>query len=196
MKNAQARELAAIQAQAQAEMAAAAAAAETRRQQQEEELRKAAELRAVTKAFELTALVTLEQLPALSAPTPSQLQHQGQLHQLLSSWSAAGSATPFTFQDLITHTSMAANAPFFVRTALGSRWSEWFPSADPGPAQVVPRQVAQLLLKSLGKLKTQWQKHETNEAIAESGKASFAAMTGAAKKRKALLLDEEMIPSQ
>ena len=187
MKEAQAAELAAMETQAQAHIS-------TMRQQKVEELRKATELRAVTRAFELTANVSHEQLPALTAPTPCQLQHQGQLHQLLYAWDAAGAGTPFTFQDLITHTSMSTEAPPFVRAALGTKWSAWFAEADPGTSQVVPRQVARLLLQSLEKLKTKWLEHETKEAIAESGNTSYTAMAGEAKKRRALLLDEVMVP--
>ena len=67
---------------------------------------------------------------------------------------------------------MTTDAPFFVKAALGSKWSEWFTAADPGTAQVVPRQVAKLILQSLEKLKAQWLEHETKEAITESGKQS------------------------
>ena len=49
-------------------------------------------------------------------------------------------------------------------------------------------------LQSLEKLKAQWLEHETKEAITESGKHSYAAMAGETKKRRALLLDEEMVP--
>ena len=156
--------------------------------------RKAQEFRAMTLAFEATAQVTADELPTLTAPPTSQLQGHAQLYQLLTVWSTAGAATPFTFQDLIAHSMMGSDAPLFVRTALGTKWTQWF-SADPGLAHIVPRQVAQLLLASLEKLRAQWQEDEARDNIAEQGRTSYAAMVGIAKKRRAELLDHEMVPA-
>ena len=184
-----------LRAQQEAQLAAMKETLNAQLQADQERQRKAHEFKAMTLAFEATAKVTVDELPTLTAPSGSQLQHQGQLYQLLAAWAAAGAVTPFSFQDLINHTSMAADAPLFVRTALGSKWSMWF-STDPGAHALIPRQVGQLLLQSLEKLKAQWQGDTSREQIAKQGEDSYAAVAGEAKKRRAELLDQEMIPAE
>ena len=172
----------------QVQMAAMQNQLQQQQQQQQAAIKKAEEFRAMTLAFEKTAEATPDDLPALTVPNGTQKNQHAQLYQLLATWSHAGASTPFSFQDMITHTTMGADAPLFVRAALGSKWSLWF-VPDPIPTQIIPRQVSQLLLLSLEKLKAQWQ----DAVIAQGNEEdAFVALERTAKKRRAELLDQDM----
>ena len=137
----------------------------------------------------------VDKLPVLSVPAGEQAVKQGQLYELLESWEAAGAATPLTFQDFIVNAHLAADAPLFMRTALGSNWELLFPNAGtqgPAPTDTIPKQAVQLLLASLRRLKQHWHEAEKAKDIAAEALTSFAKMTDASKKRRAQLFDIDM----
>ena len=155
---------------------------------------KAVRLQAMTQAFEKTTDVTLEHLPSLMLPAePAAVTQLAQLHQVLEQWAALVDPTPFTLSDLIAHSPLAQDAPEFMRTALGDKWASWFPGETPDDA-VVPKQVALLLLASLKRLSETWVQSNSQEATRLQAAGSYTALTSAAKKRRAALLDSEMIP--
>ena len=115
------------------------------------------------------------------------------MHHLLEQWAAPESPTPFTFADLIKHTPLANEAPTFVKTALGDKWRMWIAECPP-PETVIPRQVATLLRDSLKRMCDNCENAEKKDEIAQQAAGSFATLTGATKRRRAVLLDFEMIP--
>ena len=95
------------------------------------------------------------------------------------------------FEDLLDYTKLGSEAPLFVRTALGIAWNKWFPS-DPAAHVVVPRQVLLILLGSLEKLKDNLAEQGTSKEIELAAHGSYSKMAGAAKKRRAQVVDATM----
>ena len=153
--------------QQQRELQLAAAAAKLKAERQE--------------AYEVTHVVDTDALPALQTPQGEQLTKQGQMLCLLREWKKSGASAPVLFQDLIEYTDLAADAPLFVRTALGTAWSKWFPNDCPADT-VVPKQALELVLMSLEKLQLQW---ESQQATEQAAAGSYVLLAGAAKKRRA-----------
>ena len=148
----------------------------------------------LTVAFERRASVTVDQLPSIMVPTEeAALDKLAGMHHLLTQWAASEPPTPFTFADLVAHTPLAQEAPTFVKAALGDKWLQWF-AESPSPETVLPRQVAMLLRDSLQRMSDNWEGNENKDRIAAQAAGSFAALSGAAKKRRAVLLDCEMVP--
>ena len=76
-----------------------------------------------------------------------------------------------------------------VRTAFGTKLSVWFQN-DPAPTTIIPRQVAMLLPAFLGRVKAQYEQDEVEDAIAKDAFASYAKVFGAARRRRAELLNK------
>ena len=130
-------------------------------------------------------------LPALRKPSGEQLGKQSQLLFLLRAWKGGGSSAPVIFQDLVDYSELGAEVPLFVRTALGSAWSVWFPN-DPAATAVVPKQVLLLVLGSLEKLGDSLEADDAAEETEKAAAGTYAQMAGTTKKRRAEALDEAM----
>ena len=149
----------------------------------------------MTLEFEKTASVTVQQLPSLMLPSDSAaVEKLAQMLCLLEQWIALENPTPFTLSDLVTHSPLAQEAPTFMKTALGDKWGEWFAVNAPDNT-IVPKQVAGLLLATLKRLSETWEQSQEQEAIRAQAAGSYAALVGHAKKRRASLLDSEMVPA-
>ena len=135
--------------------------------------------------------VALDAMPILQVPAGEQLTKQGQLFALLQSWSDKGAETPVTFQNLVDHSELKADAPMFLRTILGSAFRKWFPE-EPGAESVIPKQALLLALQSLDRLRQTWQSMESSQEISRAAAGSFAQVEGEAKKRRAELMDAVM----
>ena len=132
--------------------------------------------------------VALETMPFLQVPSGDQLAKQGQLFTLLQSWEASGAATPVTFQNLMDHSKLGADAPMFMRTVLGSAFSKWFPE-EPAADTVLPKQALLLVYQSLYRLKQTWEGMEKAQEVSTAAAGSFAIILGEAKRKRAELLD-------
>ena len=74
---------------------------------------------------------------------------------------------------------------------MGGVWGRWFPT-EPAPETLVPRQVALLMHSSLQRLKEHWESVDKATEMRAQTAATYAAMSGAAKKRRAELVDAVM----
>ena len=175
------------QEQATAAATAAAAAEEARKTSQN-----ARHLQELTLAYEKRAEVTLDSLPSIMIPADeAAISQLASTHALLVQWAGMDNPTPFTFADLVTHAPLAAEAPKFVRAALGDSWYQWF-IENPSTETVIPKQVAYLLRDTLQRTSDSWENSVKAEEIAKQAAGSFASLAGATKKRRAILLDAEM----
>ena len=191
------------QAAGAAERVARDTASQLRQLQQELEAAKAAGQREVQKRREEAAAqeafqlyvpeVRVDNLPLLTMPSSTEkLFAHGQLHQLLQSWSDAGAAIPFSFNDLTAHTTFAAECPMVIRSILGTQWPKWFVE-NPGATQTVPRQAAIMCLQALDKLKQAWLDHlEVQTKIAAEAAGTYTSMCGTVKRRRSVVNDAEM----
>jgi hypothetical protein len=159
---------------------------------QEERKQNAARLRAINTAFErYIADISLDDLPELPVPKGQQLAKQAQLHSLFAHWHANGMTSTFCFADLVKHSALGTEAPNFVKTILGEKWIELFPT-EPEGADTMPRQVAQLIFQSLARLGKSWEKANQDQKTKDAAKDSYAAMEGEAKRRRAEIMDAAM----
>ena len=87
---------------------------------------------------------------------------------------------------------MAAAAPDFFKQAMGDSWPKFF-SPDPTEHDIVPKQMAELVLASLERLKHSWEAlNEISRKIASDAAGSFSALTETGKKRRAEAYDAIM----
>jgi hypothetical protein len=100
-----------------------------------------------------------------------------------------GAGNPFTFDDLVAHAALGSNTALFFKEVMTAEWLKWFPS-DPPPQTPVPRQMALLVLEALELLKTTWEDAGDAAQVKEEAKATYAILSGAAKKRRAEQLDD------
>ena len=92
----------------------------------------------------------------------------------------AGAAEPFSFQDLISHTLAAQEAPKLVRELLSDQWAHWF-AEDVPSSKILPRQAVLALLATLDRARDAYDGSEENRANALKG---YTKLAEAAKKRK------------
>ena len=184
-----------IQQQQAAQIAELHRLSAEQQEQAKKENEKARQLHELTAAFEKRAPVSLDQLPSLMVPASEAHLHQlAATYHLLHEWARTDNQAPFTLADLAAHTPLANEATTFVSRALGDTLSQWFP-ADAVPESVVPRQGALLLRDSTKRLSENWEAAEKAEEIAQTAAGSYAEMTDVTKKRRAMLLDTELIPT-
>jgi hypothetical protein len=74
---------------------------------------------------------------------------------------------------------------------MGSAWAKWF-KEEPGADTVIPRQVLQLLLASLEKVKLLCEAREDEQATETAAAGSYAMMASATKKRRSEVLEVAM----
>lgn len=133
--------------------------------------------------------VTISTLPELNVPPTAELPKYGQLHALLSAWAAEGASTSFTFGELMRHSHFGSEIPFFLRSSLGTSWDKWY-QVEPVEGSTVPKQIGELALESLNRLKDAWEKQaEVNKKISEEATGSYAAFLESGKKRRPEALD-------
>ena len=143
-------------------------------------------------AFEKHCEVDVGTLPVLQKPQGDQRAKQSQFLFLLRAWNQSESTAPVIFQDLVEYSDLGTEAPLFVRTALGSAWTKWFPS-DPSSDAVVPRQALTIVLNSLEKLKDDLEAEEAAaKEIEQAAIGTYSLMAGTTKKRRANILDVAM----
>ena len=149
--------------------------------------------RAAEEAFSTrVASITIDDLPTLELPSGPDLMNQGQLHSLLGQWVQSGATAPFTFGEVVKHTAMAAAAPDFFKKALGDLWTKFF-SPDPQADDIVPKQMAELVLASLERLRHSWEAvNDISRKIEREAAGSFSALTATGKKRRADAYDAIM----
>ena len=110
---------------------------------------------------------------------------------LLRAWKTGNSTAPVLFQDLIAYSELGTEAPLFVRSTLGSAWAKWFRN-DVAAEDVIPRQVLDLVLHALEKLKLEWDSEKAAKATGKAAAGSYTLLVGAAKKRRAEAVDAHM----
>ena len=92
-----------------------------------------------------------------------------------------------TFGDLRTHSAAGAEASQLVRKLLGTKlWDGWFSlleNLEPGNHDWIPRQALHFVILALENLKL---KHDALQEVKGAAEKSFALMTAASKKRRAV----------
>ena len=142
-------------------------------------------------AYEASCAVDENALPVLQRAQGEQYQKQSQMLFLLRAWNASSTTAPVLFQDVVAHSDLGADAPLFMRTAMGSAWTRWFKD-EPAAGTVVPRQVLQLLLASLEKVKLLCEAHEDEKDTETAAAGSYAKMASDTKKRRSKVLEVAM----
>ena len=137
--------------------------------------------------------VKLEDVPVIATPGKELLAKYGQAYELLVGWRRAGESVPFSFNDLISHTSFASDIALTMRATLGETlWKKWF-AEDPAPTTTVPKQITLLFLGALERLKQSWENEQAvaQQIAAESANA-YVELCGTVKKRRAQAMDIAM----
>jgi hypothetical protein len=104
----------------------------------------------------------------------------GNLYQLLNRWRQMGAAVPFTFEEIITYSTAAKDAPTLIKRLLGKQWGHWFPD-NPQPHTTLPRQAVLSLLFTLERAKEQY---DEQEAAKQEAKESYEKLAETSKKRR------------
>ena len=82
-----------------------------------------------------------------------------------------------------------------MKTALGEHWMKWF-VRDCSQDTILPKQVVILVRDSLKRMSDSWDEAVKAGQITVEAAGSYAALSGAAKKRRASLLDVKMAANQ
>ena len=108
------------------------------------------------------------------------MDNQAQLHKCLSLWHNAGMDCSFTFQDVMSNTTMGVNAPVFMRAVLGEAWALWYPKKEPQPSSVVPRRIALAVFMQLEAVRISW---ELESHAQDAGVAAYEVLRASLKRR-------------
>jgi len=126
--------------------------------------------------------VGLCNLPEVEVPAPEAHAAFESLYQTLEDWDSAGQSMPFTWEVL---TSVTADGPApmdMCKSLMGAAWTKWFSEGDPHPTSIVPRQVASLVRKNLGRLKTKFSTMDVQQEAKRRSEEGMAAIRDCAKK--------------
>jgi len=121
-------------------------------------------------------------LPPPELPGQDQLQAYVGLYQTLMAWSMAGAATPFDWAALETSTGQTVKPADLAKTLLGDVWNRWYLDAPPVPRDVVPRQVATLMLSCLNRVKIDYDAAVVDKPVEQMALEGYEAVRASAKR--------------
>ena len=182
-----------LQAQLQEqEVREAGLAAEAAKQQEELETRNKAAADLARRQSESAAAFDMvepradpERLPVINCAElvkshPAGVEACGNMYQLLNRWRRQGAAIPFTFEELMAHSTAAKGAPALIKCLLGKQWAHWF-AEDPAPNTTLPRQAVLSLLFTLERAKEQY---DQQESAKQEAAALYEKLAEVSKKRR------------
>jgi len=103
-------------------------------------------------------------LPAARIPEKEHIAAIGATHSVLQDWQVAGAGSPFAWDALDTLVGPGLEGTSIARELVGDTlWKKWYPDALPQSTEVVPQQLALLILKCLGDITQAFE--DSKEAI-------------------------------
>ena len=106
-----------------------------------------------------------DMLPATRVPEKEHIAAIGATHAVLLNWQIAGASSPFAWDALDTLVGPGLEGTSVAHELVGDAlWQKWYVDASPQSTEVVPQQLALLVLKCLGDITQAFE--SSKEAIA------------------------------
>jgi len=141
---------------------------------------------AMIRQFEATyAELTPDMLPAVEPPVGDTFTAYATIYDFLQQWKFGGAA-PFDWQSLDAAAGTSHSGIGVVQKLVGNVWAKWYPEAAPGPATVVPRQLALTVEHCLSQFKVAYEASDQDVEIKElATRAAVVARESAKRLRSA-----------
>jgi len=124
-------------------------------------------------------------LPAVEPPVGDTFTAYATIYDFLQQWKFGGAA-PFDWQSLDAAAGTSHSGIGVAQKLVGNVWAKWYPDSVPGPATVVPRQLALTVEHCLSQFKVAYEASDQDVEIKElAAKATVVARESAKRLRSA-----------
>jgi len=123
-------------------------------------------------------------IPSETNPNAKYMPTLGAMYRALQRWMMSGANYPFDWTDFKPVIGEELKASDIAKELLGRAWHKWYKGGTPAETDIIPKQVALLVLHRLGQIKSVFEAdlEEENEARAQ---LSYDSMRDASKRPRA-----------
>jgi len=126
--------------------------------------------------------IRADMMPEIAIPEANILTAFGAMYDNLQGWQVAGMVEFFDWNAMAVTVGKDLDTVELAKTLVGPLLDKWYPSARPAPEAVVPRQLATLFLHSLGKIREEFMRKESVQAIQDQAAIGQIALQASCKR--------------